>query len=57
MSFLGERLQERYEESFKQVEIYSRELDDLEEALNALDPTIVPRYHNLYETRGGEYTL
>lgn len=50
----GERLKDRYMQARREVEAHSDELKDLEDTLNALDPSIVPRYHELYEMRGGE---
>ena len=51
---LGERLQDRFEESKKEVENHTSKLQQLEDALNALDPTIVTEYRAMYEQRGGE---
>ena len=51
---IGERLHERYWEAKKQVEEHSKELNSLEEALNALDPETVPRYRTRYQESGGD---
>lgn len=50
----AQRLLDRYEESRREVEIHTNKLNELEEALNMLDRSIVPRYREMFEKRGGE---
>jgi hypothetical protein len=52
--FPGQRLISRYSESIKEWKKHNDDLVELEETLNSLDPTIVPGYKEIYNSKGGE---